>query len=261
MSLYLEGLVPLQIYWKPCRSSGSAGVTKPDLTLYNLLWSPQFHQPLASITAKSAETSIPSFVLSLDFSRAPFAALRNTAPAGRPRTVLSVVGVGGAKVSTMRCKVSLSWRNSEGLEFKWGSLEWTKLRCTYQTLLITKKILDVAIIGNIFHHFSLRIKLNIGIQHIGLIPGFLFGTGVSLAKESSKARALGATSGFWMSTPWAVMLAVPLLVAVKGPCSQYLQPWQVFSMIRGIKWYEFIQEVIHPGAPWTWHNIPHPVNL
>lgn len=63
-------------------------------------------------------SSIPSFVLSLDFSRAPFAALRNTAPAGRPRNVLSVVGVGGAKVSTMRCKVSLSWRNSEGLEFK-----------------------------------------------------------------------------------------------------------------------------------------------
>lgn len=54
------------------------------------------------------------------------------------------------------------------------------------------KILDVAIIGNIF----LRIKLNIGIQHIGLIPGFLFGTGVSLAKE--KFQSQGSWSNVWI---------------------------------------------------------------
>lgn len=144
MSLYLEGLV---LYF---RSIENLVDLLGQLGLLTRIWHytiycgrPNFTNHWASITAKSAKTSTPSFVLSLDFSRAPFAALRNTAPAGRPRTVLSVVGVGGAKVSTMRCKVSLSWRNSEGLEFKWGSLEWTKSRCTYQTLLITKSLMSL----------------------------------------------------------------------------------------------------------------------
>ena len=36
-----------------------------------------------------------------------------------------------------------------------------------------------------------------------------------------------------------------------------IHPGSDSSTYRGL----FIQEVIHPGAPWTWHNIPHPVNL